>query len=167
MKIQEISNPKRQSSNSSAFEEGKLSEIKLYYKPRIAAKPKINCSIDAYANALKFYDKNIIALQEQFIILYLNRANSVLGAHQLFTGGLTGTIADIRLIMGIALKSMACGIIISHNHPSGNLNPSEADRTLTEKVKKACDLMDIKLYDHIIVSPYEGAYYSFADEGLI
>jgi DNA repair protein RadC len=62
---------------------------------------------------------------------------------------------------------MACGIIISHNHPSGNLNPSEADRTLTEKVKKACDLMDIKLYDHIIVSPYEGAYYSFADEGLI
>ena len=145
----------------------KLSEIKLYYKPKISAKPKINCSNDAFTNVLKFYDQNTIALQEQFIILYLNRANMVLGAHQLFTGGLTGTIADIRLIMGIALKSMACGIIISHNHPSGNLNPSEADRTLTDKVKKACDLMDIKLYDHIIVSPHEGSYYSFADEGLI
>jgi DNA repair protein RadC len=144
----------------------KLSEIKLYYKPKNSAKPKINCSADAYKQVLKFYDHNTIALQEQFIILYLNRANMVLGAHQLFTGGLTGTIADIRLIMGIALKSMACGIIISHNHPSGNLNPSEADRTLTDKVKKAGDLMDIKLYDHIIVSPYEGSYYSFADEGL-
>jgi DNA repair protein RadC len=145
----------------------KLSEIKLYYKPKISAKPKITCSSDAYKHVLKFYDHNTIALQEQFIILYLNRANAVLGAHQLFTGGLTGTIADIRLIMGIALKSMACGIIISHNHPSGNLNPSEADRTLTDKVKKACDLMDIKLYDHIIVSPNEGTYFSFADEGLI
>ena len=91
----------------------------------------------------------------------------VLGAHQLFTGGLTGTIADIRLIMGIALKSLACGSIISHNHPSGNLIPSEADRTLTDKLKKACDIMDIKLYDHIIVSPYEELFFSFADEGLI
>jgi DNA repair protein RadC len=145
----------------------KLSEIKLYYKPRKTVAPRITCSADAYKQVLKFYDQNTIALQEQFIILYLNRANTVLGAHQLFTGGLTSTIADIRLIMGIALKSMACGIIISHNHPSGNLNPSEADRTLTDKVKKACDLMDIKLYDHIIVSPYEGTFYSFADEGLI
>jgi DNA repair protein RadC len=114
---------------------------------------------------LKFYDKNTIALQEQFIILYLNRANTVLGAHQLFTGGLTGTIADIRLIIGIALKSLACGIIISHNHPSGQLIPSEADKNLTSKVGKACEIMDIKLYDHIIVSPYEGEFYSFADEG--
>ena len=145
----------------------KLSEIKLYYKPRKTVAPIITCSGDAYKQLLKFYDQNTIALQEQFIIIYLNRANTVLGAHQLFTGGLTGTIADIRLIMGIALKSMACGIIISHNHPSGNLIPSEADRTLTDKVKKACDLMDIKLYDHIIVSPNEGTYFSFADESLI
>ena len=167
MKIHEISIPQSQSLDSTSFEEAKLSEIKLYYKPRKTVAPRITCSSDAYKQVLKFYDKNTIALQEQFIIIYLNRANTVLGAHQLFTGGLTGTIADIRLIMGIALKSMACGIIISHNHPSGNLNPSEADRTLTDKVKKACDLMDIKLYDHIIVSPYEASFYSFADEGLI
>ena len=145
----------------------KLSEIKLYYKPRKTVAPRITCSADAYKQVLKFYDKNTIALQEQFIIVYLNRANTVLGAHQLFTGGLTGTIADIRLIMGIALKSLACGIIISHNHPSGQLIPSEADKTLTSKVGKACEIMDIKLYDHIIVSPYEGEFYSFADEGVL
>ena len=144
-----------------------LSEIRLYYKPRKVLASKISCSQDAYKQVLKFYDKNTIALQEQFIIIYLNRANTVLGAHQLFTGGLTGTIADIRLIMGIALKSLACGIIISHNHPSGQLIPSEADKNLTSKVGKACEIMDIKLYDHIIVSPYEGEFFSFADEGLI
>ena len=143
----------------------KLSEIKLYYKPRKTVAPRITCSEDAYKQVIKFYDKNTIALQEQFIIIYLNRANTVLGAHKLFTGGLTGTVADIRLIMGIALKSLACGIIISHNHPSGQLTPSEADRTLTSKVGKACDIMDIKLFDHIIVSPSEGNFYSFADEG--
>ncbi len=145
----------------------KLSEIKLYYKPRKTITPRITCSQDANKQVLKFYDKNTIALQEQFIFIYLNGANTVLGAHQLFTGGLTGTIADIRLIMGIALKSLACGIIISHNHPSGQLIPSEADKTLTSKVCKACEIMDIKLYDHIIVSPYEGIFFSFADEGLI
>lgn len=145
----------------------KLSEIKLYYKPRKSVAPRITCSEEAYKQVLKFYDKNTIALQEQFIIIYLNRANTVLGAHQLFTGGLTGTIADIRLIMGIALKSLACGIIISHNHPSGQLIPSEADKTLTSKVSKACEIMDIKLYDHIIISPFDAAYFSFADEGLL
>lgn len=144
---------------------GKISEIKLYYKPRKTVTPRITCSEDAYKQVIKFYDKNTIALQEQFIIVYLNRANTVLGAHKLFTGGLTGTVADIRLIMGIALKSLACGIIISHNHPSGQLTPSEADRTLTSKVAKACEIMDIKLFDHIIVSPSEGSFYSFADEG--
>ena len=143
----------------------KLSEIKLYYKPRKTVAPRITCSEDAYKQVIKFYDKNTIALQEQFIIIYLNRANTVLGAHKLFTGGLTGTVADIRLIMGIALKSLACGIIISHNHPSGQLTPSEADRTLTSKVANTCEIMDIKLYDHIIVSPSEGSFYSFADEG--
>lgn len=116
----------------------KLAEIKLYYKPKRTDSPKITCSEEGYRYALKFYDHNTIALQEQFIILYFNRANTFLGAHQLFTGGLTGTIADIRLIIGIALKSMACGIIINHNHPSGNLIPSEANRTTRYKVKKIC-----------------------------
>ena len=71
----------------------------MYYKPRKTVAPRITCSADAYKQVLKFYDKNTIALQEQFIIVYLNRANTVLGAHQLFTGGLTGTIADIRRVL--------------------------------------------------------------------
>lgn len=147
--------------------DNKLSEIKLFYKPRRIMTTKISCSENAYNQALKFFDKNTIALQEQFIVLYLNRANMVLGAHQVFTGGITGTVADIRIILGVALKSMACGMIISHNHPSGVLTPSVADKELTSKIKQAGQVMDINLLDHIIVSPYEGSYYSFADEGIL
>lgn len=145
----------------------KLSEIKLYYKPRNASKPKISSAEDAYTQVLRFFDKNTIALQEQFVVLYLNRANLVLGAHQVFTGGLTGTVADVRIILGVALKSMACGMIISHNHPSGVLTPSATDKELTERIKQAGELMDIKLLDHIIVSPAEGSFFSFAQEGLL
>jgi len=141
-----------------------LSEIRLFYKPKHSIQPKVTCSKDAYLNLMKFYDKNTIALQEQFIVLYLNRANLVLGGHKVFTGGLTGTVADIRLILGIALKACACSIIISHNHPSGNLKPSGADQELTNKLKEAGKLMDITLMDHIILSP-GGSFYSFADEG--
>jgi DNA repair protein RadC len=143
-----------------------ISEIKLYYKPRKVTMPKISCSEDAYNQALKFFDKNTIAVQEQFIVLYLNRANLVLGGHKMFTGGLTGTVADIRLILGIALKACASSIIISHNHPSGNLKPSGADQELTNKLKEAGKLMDINILDHIILSP-EGTFYSFADEGFL
>jgi DNA repair protein RadC len=145
----------------------KLSEIKLYYKPRNASQPKISSAEDAYTQVLRFFDKNTIALQEQFVVLYLNRANLVLGAHQVFTGGLTGTVADVRIILGVALKSMACGMIISHNHPSGVLTPSATDKELTERIKQAGELMDIKLLDHIIVSPAEGSFFSFAQEGLL
>lgn len=145
----------------------KLSEIRLYYKPKKETRPKISCSEDAYKQALKFFDKNTIALQEQIIVLYLNRANMVLGAHQVSTGGITGTVADIRIILGVALKAEACGIILSHNHPSGNLNASTADKELTSRIKHAAQVMDINLLDHIIISPYEGSYFSFADESLI
>ena len=145
----------------------KLSEIKLYYKPRKTVAPRITCSGDAYKQVLNFYDKNTIALQEQFIVLYLNRANLVLGGHKVFTGGLTGTVADVRLILGIALKACACSIIISHNHPSGNLKPSGADQELTNKLKEAGKLMDINILDHIIISPQDEEYFSFADGGLL
>jgi DNA repair protein RadC len=143
-----------------------IAEIKVSYKPTKQAGPKITSSQIAYEYLRQLYDEETVALQEQFIILYLNRANSVIGAYHAFTGGITGTIADIRIIMGVALKSMACGIILSHNHPSGNLLPSNADRDITNKIKEVCKLMDITLLDHIILSP-EGTFYSFADDGLI
>jgi DNA repair protein RadC len=82
-------------------------------------------------------------------------------------GGLTGTIADIRLILSVALKTAATGIMLAHNHPSGALSPSHADRAITSKINEAAKLMDIKLLDHIILSPEDGEYYSFADEGVL
>ena len=99
--------------------------------------------------------------------MYLNAARRILGIYRLSIGGITGTVADPRLILGTALKVAASQIIISHNHPSGNLQPSRQDEELTRKINEACKLMDIRLSDHVIISPKEGEYFSFADEGLI
>ena len=141
-----------------------IAEIKVSYKPTKPAGPKVDSSSAAHEYLKMLYPEETVALQEHFVILYLNRANNIIGGYHAFTGGITGTIADIRIIMGVALKSMACGIILSHNHPSGNLLPSNADREITNKIKEVCKLMDINLLDHIILSP-EGTFYSFADEG--
>ena len=104
-------------------------------------------------------------MQAQFVVIYLNRANRLLGSYQLSIGGITGTIADVRLILSVALKTLATGLILAHNHPSGNLKPSEADKQITNKIRQAAKLLDIELIDHIIISS-EG-YYSFMDEGVI
>jgi DNA repair protein RadC len=82
-------------------------------------------------------------------------------------GGITGTIADIRLILSVALKSAATGFIIAHNHSSSSLKPSEQDRDVSNKLTAAGSLMDIKLFDHLVVCPEEGRYLSFADEGFL
>lgn len=81
-------------------------------------------------------------------------------------GGISGTLTDVRLIFQGALKTNASGIIVCHNHPSGNAYPSESDRKITQKIKEAGNLLDIQLLDHLIILPVEG-YYSFADEGTI
>ena len=99
--------------------------------------------------------------------MYLNRANKVIGIYPLSVGGITGTVADIRLILSVALKAAATSIILIHNHPSGNLTPSRADEQLTQKINEAAKYMDMKVIDHLILSPDENAYYSFADEGII
>jgi DNA repair protein RadC len=143
-----------------------IAEIKVSYTPSKQPSPRIDSSSTAHDYLRMLFPEETIALQEQFVILYLNRANHVIGAYHAFTGGITGTVADIRIIMGVALKSMACGMVISHNHPSGSLKPSSADKHLTDKIKEAGKLMDINLLDHIILSP-EGSFYSFADEGCL
>jgi DNA repair protein RadC len=89
----------------------------------------------------------------------------VIGSYQLSKGGITGTIADVRLILSVALKTLASGLILAHNHPSGNLKPSEADVSLTNKIKEAAKLMDIQVLDHIILS--DCGYFSFADEKIL
>jgi DNA repair protein RadC len=123
--------------------------------------PVISSSQDAYEELLKWFPEETISLQERFVTLYLNRANRVLGAYLASSGGITGTVADPRLIMTVALKTAAVGIILGHNHPSGNLKPSKTDELLTRKLQEAGHLLDIAILDHIVVSTEE--YYSFAD----
>ncbi len=102
---------------------------------------------------------------EEFWILLLNRSNSVIDKICISKGGITGTVIDTRLILKQALDRLTSGIILCHNHPSGNLDASEADKKITEKIKKAALYMDINLVDHIIIG--EDNYYSFADSGIL
>ena len=102
---------------------------------------------------------------EEFWILFLNRSNRVINRMKLSQGGISGTVIDVRMVMKKAIEYLASGIIVCHNHPSGNLNPSESDTKITQKIKEAGNLMDIQLLDHLIIS--EKDYYSFADNGLL
>ena len=142
-----------------------LAEIKISYYSKIPAKDrhKVTCSRDA-SEILRLAFENI-EYRESFYILLLNRANQVLGYNMISLGGISGTITDIRMIFQVALKSSSSAIILAHNHPSGNLNPSEADKKITQKVKDAGILLDISVLDHVILS--QDSYFSFADENLL
>ncbi len=102
---------------------------------------------------------------EVFAVIFLNQANKIIHFEVISKGGITGTVADPRIILRLALGFGAVSIILCHNHPSGNLNPSNADKAITKKIGDAASLMDIKLIDHIIVS--DEGYFSFMEEGLI
>lgn len=109
--------------------------------------------------------KERLVTPEEFKVLLLNRAHKVIGVVNASQGGFCGTVADVKLIFGAALKAATSAIILAHNHPSGNLKPSEADIRLTKKMKEAGQLLELPVLDHLIVTA-EG-YYSFADEGLM
>ena len=102
---------------------------------------------------------------EEFWILYLNNSNKVLKKTQMSKGGITGTLVDVRLVIKETLELGAVAIILAHNHPSGTLRPSTADKQITEKIKGACETMDIKVLDHLIIT--QKTYYSFADENML
>jgi DNA repair protein RadC len=144
-----------------------VAEVELIYKSRVKAseRAQITSSKDAYQVLMQLWDENKIEFVEQFKVLFLNKANKVLGVYDVSTGGISGTVADPRVIFVAALKANCCGIIVSHNHPSGNLKPSRQDEELTQKIKNAGQLLDIKLFDHVIVT--NETYFSFADEGLL
>jgi len=101
---------------------------------------------------------------EEFWVLYLNNSNKVIYKSQLSKGGITGTVVDVRLIFKTALEHNATSVILSHNHPSGKLKASDADREITEKLKLAGEQLDIRVLDHVIIT--ETAYFSFQDEGI-
>ncbi len=145
-----------------------VAEIELIYKSKIKAseRPKVTTSHDAFKLFKQNWDQNKIEFIEQFKVLFLNRSNKVLAIFELSTGGVTGTVADPKLVFAAALKLNACNIILCHNHPSGSLKPSQADEALTLKIKEAGRYLDLPVIDHLIISG-EDSYYSFADEGLL
>lgn len=126
---------------------------------------KINSSLEAYKVLKNCFDDDTFFIQEQFVVLLLNNSNKVLGYHTLSTGGITSTIVDLRLLFATAIKSLATGIIIAHNHPSGQLVASASDKQITKKIKEAGEILDIKLLDHLILT--SETYFSFADESIL
>lgn len=144
-----------------------VAEIQLSYKSKVKAslRPKITGSKDAYEVLSKYWDQNKIEFVEQFKVLLLNRGNKVLGICEVSSGTSTGTVADPKSIFVAALKGNACAVILAHNHPSGNLNPSQADINLTKDMVAAGKFLHIPVLDHIIIT--SETYYSFADEGLL
>lgn len=144
----------------------KISEVELIYKTKVKAseRPSVTCSQDAYNILLQQWDANKLCMIEQFKVLLLNNANKVLGISEISTGGVSSTVADPRIIFATALKANASKIIMAHNHPSGNLQPSSADKELTSKMKEGGRFLDLQVLDHLILTN-EG-YYSFGDQGV-
>lgn len=125
-------------------------------------KPKIGGSADAF----EILKADLLDIpHEAFWIILLNRANRVIKKHQISQGGVAGTVADPKLIFKVAVEELASGIILAHNHPSGNLTASQADIDLTKKLKESGKLLDIQVLDHLIIAGKK--YFSFADEGLL
>ncbi len=146
----------------------KVNELKVSYMEKIPAPfwSKISSSADAAELLYEHWDKDTIGLHETFKVLLLNNGNKVKGMYQLSQGGITGTMVDIRILFAVILKTLSVAIILTHNHPSGTLKASGADREITAKIKKAAALFDIAVLDHILIVP-NGDYYSFADNGIL
>lgn len=144
-----------------------LSEVKVSYRSRlpVAHKPKISSSKDAEKVFRENWSDDI-ELLEECNVLFLSKSNQVKGIYRASRGGTSGTVVDLKIIFAAALKGMAAAIIVAHNHPSGNLEPSRADIELTKKLQCVGLDLDLLVLDHLILAPTEG-YYSFADNGLI
>jgi len=143
----------------------KVNVVSLIYKQKYDTTdyPVINNSATAADILYESWDKDTIAMEEQTKVLYLNRRNQVIGLYITSIGGLAGTVMCNTKIFACGLKIVASGIIISHNHPSGNRKLSDADRNITKSLKDIGDIIGIKLLDHIIILP-NGGYVSLLDE---
>ena len=142
-----------------------VAEIKVSYSNNNVERIKVTNSQILYNLVLKQWDLDLIEFQEEVKIVLLNRANVVLGIYEMSKGGTSGTVVDIKIILGIALKCNASSIVITHNHPSGTLEPSEPDKSITKKLKDACRILDLNLLDHLIVTGK--GYYSFSDNLIL
>lgn len=142
-----------------------IPQIVLSYTSDSKSKIKVKCSQDASEHFRQSFKPGEIELREYFKVIYLNRANKILGIHTHSIGGSISTIVDLKLILSGALLANASSIIVCHNHPSGNLSPSSIDDNLTKRIKEGCKIVDLMLHDHIIIS--EDGYYSYKDEGRL
>ncbi len=146
---------------------GKDLIVSEYITHRLSTGNETQLDIKSSADAERILRKQYrqIEVFESFYCVYMNSANNVVAIRKLSEGGISGTVADIRLIFKYALDHLATGIILSHNHPSGNLKPSQADLHITKQAKEAGEVLSIKVLDHIILSPDDHQYYSMADSG--
>lgn len=158
-KAKTVSDYKEQYSDST------LPEITLQLKRGEVLNTQIKQSKDAADIFRQVWDKDSLEIYESVICIFLSRANKTIGWLKVSQGGLSGTVVDNRLILATALKGLAQGMILCHNHPSGNTEPSEADTKMTRKLKESCELLDIALLDHIILTT--DSYYSYADHGMM
>lgn len=144
-----------------------VAEVELVYRSKVkpSQRPSITCSKDCADILRQLWDDGKIDLVEEFKVLFINRANKVICIFNVSSGGITGTVADPRIIFAAALRVNAVSMILSHNHPSGNLKPSQADQDLTQKIKSAGSFFDMRVMDHIIITSED--YFSFADKGLL
>lgn len=141
-----------------------MSELEIAYKVKMTIGAKITGSTSAIKILRDIFPKSM-NYREHFFTVYLDKANNPIGWQHVSSGGVSGTVSDIKVIMAGALLSGASHMILAHNHPSGNINASQADQTVTKRIKQAAEYMDIKLLDHIILTDSE--YNSFADNGDI
>lgn len=145
-----------------------VSEVEMFYKSKIknAERKKVTTSKDAYYifKSINIFNRNF-DYKEMFYCAYLNKDSKILSVSKISEGGTAGTVVDIKIILQGAILQNATGLIICHNHPSGNLNPSSNDRIITKNIKEAVKLLDMSLLDHLIIT--SESYYSFSDEGII
>lgn len=142
-----------------------VSEIQVAYYPCKMSGITLTTSSKVIEVLRTIWDESIIEMQEEVKVLFVNSSNAVIGIYNLSKGGITGSLVDIRLILAVALKCLATGLILVHNHPSGNLSPSSSDLAIVKKLKTACKLLDVALLDSIIIT--KDSYMSFNDEGLL
>ena len=144
-----------------------VSEVELTYKNNVPynQRQKISNSQGAYEILTNLFPENTMDYRETFIVLYLNRANQVLGYSVISQGGTSSTTVDIKMVIQTALLANASCIMLAHNHPSGNLHPSSDDNRITNRIIEAARLFDITVLDHLIIT--NESYYSFTDNGNI
>lgn len=142
-------------------------EITISYKSKVKASEriKITTSKDVYDLSQKLYNADTIEYTEESIVLLLNMSNKIIGYFKISQGSIEATVVDVRTVALLAIKTGATGVILTHNHPSGNTRPSNTDIELTRRIKNGLQFLDIKLIDHIIIT--SESYYSFADEGTL